>query len=98
MLLIQRLGVKGASTSGRALLPHNIEKHSQRNVTTTNVYSGKILQKKRKEKDESENTNKTSVPSTAKVVICGGGLMGSSVAYHLSLQGLGKHTVTIFFQ
>jgi len=35
------------------------------------------------------------VPKEARVVICGGGVMGGAVAYHLSLMGLGLETVLI---
>lgn len=34
-------------------------------------------------------------PRDAKVVICGGGVMGASVAYHLGKLGWGKETVLI---
>lgn len=34
-------------------------------------------------------------PKEAKVVICGGGVMGGAVAYHLSLLGLGSQTVIV---
>lgn len=30
----------------------------------------------------------TPLPSHAKVVICGGGIIGNSIAYHLSQKGL----------
>ena len=35
------------------------------------------------------------LPKEAKVVICGGGVMGGAVAYHLSLMGLGPQTVIV---
>lgn len=35
------------------------------------------------------------LPKEARVVICGGGVMGGSVAYHLSLLGLGPETVIV---
>jgi len=35
------------------------------------------------------------VPKEARVVICGGGVMGGAVAYHLSRMGLGLETVLI---
>ncbi|XP_047524964.1 pyruvate dehydrogenase phosphatase regulatory subunit, mitochondrial isoform X2 [Pieris napi] len=35
------------------------------------------------------------LPSKAKVVICGGGVMGAAVAYHLSKRGWGGDTVII---
>lgn len=34
-------------------------------------------------------------PKEARVVICGGGVMGGAVAYHLSLLGWGLETVLI---
>lgn len=35
------------------------------------------------------------LPKEARVVICGGGVMGGAVAYHLSLMGLGPETVIV---
>lgn len=35
------------------------------------------------------------LPSEARVVICGGGVMGAAVAYHLALSGLGAQTVIL---
>lgn len=35
------------------------------------------------------------LPKEARVVICGGGVMGGAVAYHLSLLGLGPETVLV---
>lgn len=35
------------------------------------------------------------LPKEARVVICGGGVMGGAVAYHLSLMGLGLETVLV---
>ncbi|XP_076762368.1 pyruvate dehydrogenase phosphatase regulatory subunit, mitochondrial isoform X2 [Xylocopa sonorina] len=35
------------------------------------------------------------LPKEAKVVICGGGVMGGAVAYHLSRMGLGPQTVIL---
>lgn len=37
----------------------------------------------------------TSLPPKAKVVICGGGVMGAAVAYHLARRGWGDQTVVI---
>ncbi|XP_043463214.1 pyruvate dehydrogenase phosphatase regulatory subunit, mitochondrial isoform X1 [Leptopilina heterotoma] len=34
-------------------------------------------------------------PKDSQVVICGGGVMGAAVAYHLSLMGLGSQTVIV---
>lgn len=34
-------------------------------------------------------------PSTARVVVCGGGVIGASVAYHLGKLGWGSETVLI---
>ncbi|XP_014478147.1 PREDICTED: pyruvate dehydrogenase phosphatase regulatory subunit, mitochondrial isoform X2 [Dinoponera quadriceps] len=35
------------------------------------------------------------LPKEARVVICGGGVMGGAVAYHLSLIGLGPETILV---
>lgn len=35
------------------------------------------------------------LPDFSKVVICGGGVLGASVAYHLAELGWGKHTVVL---
>lgn len=35
------------------------------------------------------------LPSQIKVVICGGGVMGAAVAYHLALLGQGAQTVIL---
>lgn len=97
MLLVKRIGGKGASNSAKVLLPLQVEKHSPRNELSTSSKVNKILQlKKVEDVNEFTSTNQSNVPSNARVVICGGGLMGTSVAYHLALQGFGKHTVVNF--
>lgn len=35
------------------------------------------------------------LPSKAQTVICGGGIMGAAVAYHLALYGLGHEVVLL---
>jgi glutamyl-tRNA reductase len=35
------------------------------------------------------------IRSEADIVICGGGVMGAAVAYHLALAGFGEQTVVI---
>lgn len=35
------------------------------------------------------------LPKKAKVVICGGGVMGAAVAYHLAKRGWGDQTILI---
>lgn len=35
------------------------------------------------------------LPTNAKVVICGGGVMGAAVAYHLARRGWGANTVLV---
>lgn len=44
---------------------------------------------------EGANTITRTPPKNSRVVICGGGIMGASVAYHLALAGWGPHTVII---
>lgn len=46
--------------------------------------------------DHSRNTETVvGPPDNAKVVICGGGVMGASVAYHLGKIGWGADTVLV---
>lgn len=35
------------------------------------------------------------LPKSCRVAICGGGVMGASVAYHLAQLGWGPHTIVI---
>lgn len=35
------------------------------------------------------------LPSRSRVVVCGGGVMGASVAYHLAELGWGEHTIIL---
>lgn len=37
----------------------------------------------------------SALPAKAKVVICGGGVMGAAVAYHLARRGWGPNTIVI---
>lgn len=37
----------------------------------------------------------STLPSKTKVVICGGGVMGAAVAYHLAERGWGDKTIVI---
>lgn len=41
------------------------------------------------------NTIAQTPPKNARVVICGGGIMGAAVAYHLALAGWGPHTLIL---
>lgn len=43
---------------------------------------------------DAENSE-CALPKEARVVICGGGVMGGAVAYHLSLMGLGLQTILL---
>lgn len=44
---------------------------------------------------DSSDVTAVPLPKEAKVVICGGGLMGTSVAYHLAELGHGPQTILI---
>lgn len=37
----------------------------------------------------------STLPSKTKVVICGGGVMGAAVAYHLAERGWGDKTIVV---
>lgn len=39
--------------------------------------------------------NNETLPSKAEVVVCGGGVMGAAVAYHLAVAGWGNKTILI---
>lgn len=41
-----------------------------------------------------ETWNET-LPKETQVVICGGGVMGAAVAYHLSLMNMGSKTIIL---
>jgi pyruvate dehydrogenase phosphatase regulatory subunit len=41
------------------------------------------------------STNTGILPKNCKVAICGGGVMGASVAYHLAQLGWGPQTIVI---
>uniref|UniRef100_A0A8D8PN36 Pyruvate dehydrogenase phosphatase regulatory subunit, mitochondrial n=1 Tax=Cacopsylla melanoneura TaxID=428564 RepID=A0A8D8PN36_9HEMI len=47
------------------------------------------------EKKPDLNYDGSNLPSSIKVVICGGGVMGAAVAYHLAEMGWGQNTVLI---
>ncbi|KAI5730520.1 hypothetical protein M8J76_014603 [Diaphorina citri] len=47
------------------------------------------------EKKPDLNYDGSNLPSSIKVVICGGGVMGAAVAYHLAELGWGSNTVLI---
>lgn len=44
---------------------------------------------------DSSDVTAVPLPKEAKVVICGGGVMGAAVAYHLAELGWGPQTVLI---
>lgn len=44
---------------------------------------------------DTSDTTRDYLPNDAKVVICGGGVMGASVAYHLGKLGWGPETVVV---
>jgi len=41
------------------------------------------------------STDAAVLPKSCKVAICGGGVMGASVAYHLAQLGWGPQTIVI---
>lgn len=45
--------------------------------------------------DTASEDSEYALPKEARVVICGGGVMGGAVAYHLSLMGLGPETILV---
>lgn len=50
---------------------------------------------RRNQKCRKYSTNPGVLPKTCKVAICGGGIMGASVAYHLAQLGWGPQTLVI---
>lgn len=59
------------------------------------VFESNKFIKRQQSLSSSFNADDSSFPSKARVVICGGGIMGSSVAYHLAELGWGEHTVVL---
>lgn len=55
-----------------------------------------VLSKRKFQPHEAVDPNeKPKVPAQARVIICGGGITGASVAYHLGLQGWGGETLLV---
>jgi len=50
---------------------------------------------RRNQKCQKYSTSAGVLPKNCKVAICGGGVMGASVAYHLAQLGWGPHTIVI---
>lgn len=69
---------------------------SKRTIHSSHKYSNNTSRTIINE-DESKDcpTYADKLPTDAKVVICGGGIMGAAVAYNLALLGLGPQTVLI---
>lgn len=47
------------------------------------------------DRDSQNDRNIPALPANSKVVICGGGIMGAAVAYHLAEKGWGNETTII---
>lgn len=54
-----------------------------------------VFRKRKFAPPEPSQVAEGALPKQARVVVCGGGIMGASVAYHLALMGWGKDTVLI---
>lgn len=54
-----------------------------------------VFRKRKFEPHEPTKVVKGVVPEKVRVVICGGGIMGASVAYHLALMGWGAETLLV---
>lgn len=44
---------------------------------------------------EKSRYESNALPAHARAVICGGGVMGAAVAYHLAIKGMGKQVVLL---
>lgn len=68
---------------------------SQTRTISSNVSSQKqaIRTASLEQKDSKYATN--TLPARKRVVICGGGVMGAAVAYHLGLRGWADETVVL---
>lgn len=62
---------------------NSVEKYSQFFPSVFDIHKKKF-----------SNSNNV-LPQSIRVVICGGGVMGASVAYHLAVLGWGHETVLI---
>lgn len=45
--------------------------------------------------DDVNTVQNVPLPSETRVVVCGGGVMGAAVAYHLAEMGWGQHTIVL---
>jgi len=65
----------------------------QGRITLSRNY--KTAESTTKVSDVTSEDSEYALPKEARVVICGGGVMGGAVAYHLSLVGLGPETILV---
>lgn len=65
------------------------------NFSHRNVHATVALSSTLSGAQEVRKYDSNALPRKAKVVICGGGVMGASVAYHLALKGLGNDVVLL---
>ncbi|XP_039286636.1 pyruvate dehydrogenase phosphatase regulatory subunit, mitochondrial isoform X2 [Nilaparvata lugens] len=80
------------------LLQHSFDHFSKNIIDTSYIRniskSSEVLQVLELNHVESSQNNEP-FPREAKVVVCGGGVMGAAVAYHLAELGWGKHTIVV---
>lgn len=66
-----------------------------RNATKSNSSVSNRLNALRKAQTTAFSGQNEIFPDETRVVVCGGGVMGAAVAYHLAEMGWGPHTVVL---
>ncbi|KAM7348317.1 pyruvate dehydrogenase phosphatase regulatory subunit, mitochondrial [Cochliomyia hominivorax] len=89
--IIWHLQIYGKTNSWLAASMQNRGVHS----SLTSLQDANVFRKRKFTPHEPTKVAEGVVPNQVRVVICGGGIMGASVAYHLALMGWGPDTLLV---
>lgn len=89
----QTLYSRHPNNRNTTLLDINNAQITTHNQFDVKFYASAATNYERTTEKSQYGTNK--LPAQAKAVICGGGVMGASIAYHLGVKGLGNQVVLL---